>query len=82
MPIIFLKKNHESQIPLGVSISAISGACARQCQNITIPVSITGQNSVLNLEPLLTGLGVTDFILDLSQQDGTFRLCVVRGVSL
>ncbi|KAF5021309.1 hypothetical protein F66182_6707 [Fusarium sp. NRRL 66182] len=45
-----------------------AAASARKCTNITVPVSLTSENAVFNLETPLTKIEVTDFILSLSRQ--------------
>ncbi|KAJ4268962.1 hypothetical protein NW762_003033 [Fusarium torreyae] len=46
----------------------IAAASARKCTNITVPVSLTSENAVFNLETPLTKIEVTNFALNLARQ--------------
>jgi pimeloyl-ACP methyl ester carboxylesterase len=45
---------------------------ARQCQNITVPVTITGRNAKFSIATPQTNIEVTNFILDLTQQGANY----------
>ncbi|KAH6660276.1 Alpha/Beta hydrolase protein [Truncatella angustata] len=44
-----------------------AAAAARQCQNLTIPITISARNGIFNLAAPETNVDVTNFILDLTQ---------------
>ena len=56
----------------GIAAMLVGIASARKCQELVVPVSLTSQNAVFNLEPRTTGIEVTDFYLNLAQQPGSY----------
>lgn len=54
-------------------------ASARLCHDINIPVTISARNAVFNVAAPQTDCGVTDFILDLSQQGSNYSAAVLAG---
>ena len=61
----------------------ISAASARQYPNVTIPVSLTSENALFNLETPLTKIEVTNFALNLARQGSpAYPMQIQEGVSL
>jgi pimeloyl-ACP methyl ester carboxylesterase len=61
-------------------LASIAGtAIARNCQNLTISVSITARNGVFNVEPTQNNIEVTNFILDGTQQGHNATAEVLTG---
>jgi hypothetical protein len=58
------------------------GVSARQCRDITIPISISSRNNVLDLKPLTTEIEVTNFYLNLAKQGSNYGAQLTTGVSL
>lgn len=56
-------------------------ASARKCQNITVPITITAQNRVFSLAAPANNIEVTNFILQITQQSGTYYSTIFQGVS-
>lgn len=56
-------------------------AAARNCANLTIPVSITGRNAVFNLATPQTNIDITNFILNQSRQGHNLTAELLTGVS-
>lgn len=48
--------------------AAFGLAAARNCQNITVPVSIEARNGYFNVTPTQTDIEVVNFLLDGTQQ--------------
>jgi len=57
---------------------------AKQCQNITVPVTISARNGLFDQSALtpVTNIDVTNFILNLVQQGENYTANVLQGVSL
>ena len=53
---------------------------ARQCQNLTIPISVAARQGVFNLTAPATNIAITTFILDLSRQGHNYTKEVLTGV--
>lgn len=58
-----------------------SVANAKQCQNITVPVTIEARNGVFDLAKLTpqNDIDVTNFILNLAQQGKNFTQTSLKG---
>lgn len=66
-----------------LSLAVVAGSVtARQCHNMTIPVSLTSRNAVFDLEPLTTEVEVTDFYLNLANQGKNYTDELLTGVRL
>lgn len=52
---------------LALLTSLVASAVARQCQNLTFPVTIEARNGVFDLETPSSNIDVINFILDLTQ---------------
>lgn len=64
-----------------VALLALAGvASARQCQDITVHVSLQARNARFNLEPLETQMDVTNFYLGLARQGGCLMNRTLAGV--
>lgn len=50
-----------------------------QCQNLTVPVTISARNAVFDVATPQTNIQVTDFILNLSQQGHNYTDEVLKG---
>jgi len=55
------------------------GVSARQCRDITIPISISSRNNVLDLKPLTTEIEVTNFYLNLAKQGSNHGAQLTTG---
>lgn len=55
-------------------------ASARHCQNLTIPVTISAQNSVWNITPPSNNVEVINLILDVNRQGHSYAKDVFKGV--
>jgi hypothetical protein len=53
---------------------------ARQCTNLTIPLSLSARNGVFNLKPPTSNIEVTDFMLDLTRQSHNLTNELLAGV--
>jgi hypothetical protein len=53
---------------------------ARNCQNLTIPVSVSARQGVFNLSAPADNIAVTNFILDLSPQGHNYSNEILTGV--
>lgn len=64
------------------TVAALAGlVSARQCQNLTIPVSLSARNGVFNLTAPQNNIEVTNFILDLTQPGKNYSADILEGVS-
>jgi pimeloyl-ACP methyl ester carboxylesterase len=63
----------------GAVLVACRIATARQCENMTIPVSISARNGVFSVSVPQTNIDVTNFILDTTQQGGNYSQTVLTG---
>lgn len=64
-----------------LALAAAGGVSARKCRDIKVPISITSQNAVLDLQPLTTEIEVTNFYLELAKQGGNYFDKLFKGVS-
>lgn len=64
----------------GIAAIMVGIASARKCQDVVVPVSLTSQNAVFNLEPRTTGIEVTDFYLKLARQPGSYVSEITESV--
>lgn len=65
------------------AVAALTGAAtAKQCQNITVPVTITGRNGVFDKAALTPNgdIDVTNFILNLARQGHNYTAEQLKGV--
>ena len=53
---------------------------ARHCQNLTIPVTISAQNSIWNINAPSNNVEVINFVLDVNRQGHTYAQDVFGGV--
>jgi pimeloyl-ACP methyl ester carboxylesterase len=60
-------------------VAAAGAASARRCQNITIPVTISARNAVFNVAVPQTNIAVTEFMINLSQQDSNYSAALLTG---
>ncbi len=58
-------------------LAACGFAAARQCENITVSVSVSGRNAVYNVPVPETDIDVTDFIVNLAQQGANYSLATL-----
>ena len=56
-------------------------AWARQCQNISVPVTISAVNAQFNIKTPATNIEVTDLVLNLTQLGKNFPGSITTGVS-
>ena len=62
--------------------SLLAAASARKCTNITVPVSLTSENTEFGIETPLSKIDVTNFIINLARQGGEpYPLTIAKGVS-
>ena len=54
---------------------------ARQCQNISVPVTVSSVNAEFNVKIPVTDIEVTDFVLNYTQLGKNFPASVQTGVS-
>jgi hypothetical protein len=54
---------------------------ARQCTNLTIPLSLSARNGVFNLKAPASDIEVTNFMLDLTRQGHNLTNELLSGVS-
>ena len=54
-------------------------ASARQCKNLTIPITASARNGVFSLEAPVTNIDVTNFILNLGQQSANYSQSVLES---
>jgi len=66
-----------------VAASVVGIVSAKQCQNITVPVTISARNGLFDAQALtpVTNIDVTNFILNLVQQGENYTANVLQGVS-
>lgn len=57
-----------------------TSAVARQCQNLTFPVTIEARNGVFDLETPSSNIDVTNFILDLTQPGQNLSKILLKDV--
>ncbi|KAH7329470.1 Alpha/Beta hydrolase protein [Stachybotrys elegans] len=60
-------------------VPLLPGSLARVCQNLTIPISISSQNTIFNLQPPSTEIQVTDFFLKATFQGHDYSADIKRG---
>lgn len=65
--------------PLATLLVSVGLASARQCQNLTIPISISAINADFSISAPQDNVAVTDFILNLSQQGGNYTETVLSN---
>jgi pimeloyl-ACP methyl ester carboxylesterase len=70
-------RNTLSTILTSASFAII--AAARQCQNLTIPLSVSSRNGVFDIDAPKTNVDVTSFILDLSQPGSNLTEKLLSG---
>ena len=63
-------------VALALTLGFVS---ARQCQNITVPVSISARNGVFGVSAPQSNIEVTNFILNLSRQGHNYTQEVLQG---
>lgn len=68
-----------SNIVIALALTARFGF-ARHCQNFTLPVTISAQNSLWNITPPSNNVEVIDFVLDLNRQGHSYTQGVFNGV--
>lgn len=68
-----------SSIAIALALTARFGF-ARHCQNFTIPVTISAQNSVWNITPPSNNVEVIDLVLNLNRQGHSYAQDVFDGV--
>ena len=65
------------------TIAAVSllatAVTARQCQNLTIPISASARNGVFDLDAPATNIDVTNFILNLGQQGANYSEAILES---
>lgn len=65
------------------SFAAVSllatAATARQCKNLTIPITASARNGVFSVDAPATNIDVTNFILNLGQQGGNYSEKVLES---
>ncbi|RBR08909.1 uncharacterized protein FIESC28_10089 [Fusarium coffeatum] len=60
--------------------SLLTAASARKCTNITVPVSLTSENTEFGIETPLSKIDVTNFIINLARQGGEpYPLTIAKG---
>ncbi|KAH7170033.1 Alpha/Beta hydrolase protein [Dactylonectria macrodidyma] len=52
---------------------------ARKCKDIMVPVSLTAENAVFNIEPPMTKIGVTSLFLNMAQQGRDYSSVIQTG---
>ncbi|KAG9257178.1 uncharacterized protein F5Z01DRAFT_456893 [Emericellopsis atlantica] len=62
-------------------VSTATLALARKCHDIKVPVSISAENMVFDLEPPTTEIDVTNFYLNLAQQGANFPGALTTGTA-
>ncbi|KPM38210.1 hypothetical protein AK830_g8370 [Neonectria ditissima] len=60
-------------------LSLLAACSARKCKDIAVPVSLTAQNAVFDLEVPLTKIEVTNFALNLAQQGRSYPSLIQKG---
>ncbi|KIV88399.1 hypothetical protein PV10_08085 [Exophiala mesophila] len=65
--------------PLAILLVSLGLASARQCQNLTIPLSISALNANFSISAPQDNIEVTDFILNLSQQGSNYTETVLSN---
>jgi len=63
-----------------LAVLLASCAWARNCHNLTVPVSITAENTNFKFKTPETNIEVTDFVLNLIQQGHNFPAAISQGV--
>ncbi|KAK7751910.1 hypothetical protein SLS62_006211 [Diatrype stigma] len=63
----------------GLVVVSAAKLASCQCQNLTIPISISSQNSKFNLTAPSSNIEVTNFILNLAQQGNNFTEDIATG---
>jgi hypothetical protein len=63
-----------------LALSAI--ASARQCRNITVPVTISSRNGVFDLQPPSTDIEVTNLFLETAWPGNNATAKLLKDVSL
>jgi hypothetical protein len=53
---------------------------ARQCTNLTIPLSLSARNGVFNLQAPASNIQITDFVLNLVRQSHNLTNELLNGV--
>ncbi|KAF7559040.1 hypothetical protein G7046_g5099 [Stylonectria norvegica] len=64
-----------------VLFALIAAVSARQCHDVIIPVSLTAQNLVLDIQAPLTKIDVSNLILNLAQQGRIYTEVVAKGMA-
>jgi hypothetical protein len=59
---------------------AVSGAAARTCSNITVPVTISARNAVFDLPPPNSDIDMINFFLNYARQGHNYTNEVLTGV--
>lgn len=57
-----------------------AAASARKCQELIVPVSLTAQNAVFDLETPTSKINVTNLALNLARQPGNYPMQIMKGV--
>lgn len=65
----------------GLILILAAVASARQCQNITVPVSISSRNGVFDMRPPSTDIDVTNLFLRMAWPGNNGTANVLKGVS-
>lgn len=65
----------------GVFLALAATATAKKCSNIMVPVSLTAENAVFDIETPTTKVDVTNFLLELTRNGENYASTIQSGVS-